>query len=70
MSYLPYFSVLTHEPGKIAIQGMGGGGILSLTQIILSDLVPLRERGIFNGLLGMCVLCLAGLIILSLHLIS
>ncbi|KAF4564077.1 hypothetical protein EYR36_003328 [Pleurotus pulmonarius] len=31
------------------IQGVGGGGIASLTQIILSDLVPLRERGIFNG---------------------
>ncbi|KAF8486502.1 major facilitator superfamily domain-containing protein [Gautieria morchelliformis] len=34
------------------IQGLGGGGILSLTQIILSDLVPLRERGMFNGLVG------------------
>ncbi|EPQ58605.1 Mfs1.1 [Gloeophyllum trabeum ATCC 11539] len=34
------------------VQGLGGGGIASLVQIILSDLVPLRERGIFNGLIG------------------
>jgi len=36
-----------------AIQGIGGGGIASLTQIILSDLVPLQERGIFSSLIGM-----------------
>ncbi|KAL0954049.1 hypothetical protein HGRIS_005201 [Hohenbuehelia grisea] len=34
------------------VQGVGGGGIASLTQIILSDLVPLRERGVFNGFIG------------------
>ncbi|KAF7971297.1 hypothetical protein HWV62_21454 [Athelia sp. TMB] len=35
------------------IQGVGGGGILSLTSIIVSDLVPLHERGLYNGLIGM-----------------
>lgn len=34
------------------IQGLGGGGIASTTAIIISDLVPLRERGVFNGLIG------------------
>ncbi|KAJ7833677.1 major facilitator superfamily domain-containing protein [Mycena leptocephala] len=34
------------------IQGLGGGGIISLTQIIVSDLVSLRERGAFNGLIS------------------
>ncbi|PPQ80060.1 hypothetical protein CVT25_001489 [Psilocybe cyanescens] len=34
------------------IQGLGGGGILSLTNIILADLVPLQERGVYNGLIG------------------
>ncbi|KAJ7624051.1 major facilitator superfamily domain-containing protein [Mycena polygramma] len=34
------------------IQGLGGGGIISLTQIIVSDLVSLRERGTFNGLIS------------------
>lgn len=28
-----------------SIQGIGGGGIIALTEIIATDLVPLRERG-------------------------
>lgn len=28
-----------------SIQGVGGGGVISLTEIIVTDLVPLRERG-------------------------
>ena len=36
-----------------AVAGMGGGGIIALCNIILADLVPLRERGKYNGLLGM-----------------
>lgn len=36
-----------------AIQGIGSGGIASLTQIIISDLVPLQQRGTFNGLIAM-----------------
>lgn len=36
-----------------AVQGAGGGGILSITSIIISDLVPLRERAIYNGLIGL-----------------
>ncbi|KAL5534885.1 hypothetical protein ACEPAF_2975 [Sanghuangporus sanghuang] len=34
------------------IQGVGAGGIASLTQIIIADLVPLQERGTFNGLVA------------------
>lgn len=37
----------------LALQGIGAGGIASLTQIIIADLVPLRERGSFNGLIAM-----------------
>ncbi|KAK7050204.1 iron permease [Favolaschia claudopus] len=33
------------------IQGLGGGGMISLSQIVLADLVPLRDRGSFNGLI-------------------
>ncbi|CAK5284765.1 unnamed protein product [Mycena citricolor] len=36
-----------------AVQGLGGGGIVSVTQIIVGDLVPLRERGMFNGIISM-----------------
>ncbi|EME47767.1 hypothetical protein DOTSEDRAFT_123417 [Dothistroma septosporum NZE10] len=37
------------------IQGIGGGGILSLNLIIISDLVPLRFRGKYISLLQFCV---------------
>ncbi|KZT60164.1 MFS multidrug transporter [Calocera cornea HHB12733] len=35
------------------IQGLGCGGILSLAEIIIADLVPLKERGAFMGLTGL-----------------
>ena len=35
-----------------SIQGSGGGGILALTEIIITDLVPLRERGNFFALIS------------------
>ncbi|KAF8846456.1 MFS general substrate transporter [Acephala macrosclerotiorum] len=34
-----------------AIQGIGGGGINVMIDIIVSDLVPLRERGTFMGMI-------------------
>ncbi|OCH88842.1 MFS general substrate transporter [Obba rivulosa] len=36
-----------------AIQGSGAGGIYALTQIILSDMVTLQERGAYSGLFGL-----------------
>ncbi|KAI0791720.1 Mfs1.2 [Abortiporus biennis] len=36
-----------------SIQGAGSGGIQSLTMIILSDLVSLRERARYNGIIGL-----------------
>lgn len=38
-----------------AIQGMGVAGIASLSQIIIADLVPLQERGTYNGLVALYV---------------
>ncbi|KAL9715560.1 hypothetical protein Ac2012v2_000001 [Leucoagaricus gongylophorus] len=38
--------------GGRAVQGAGAGGILALTEIILSDLVPLKERGMYQGMIG------------------
>ncbi|THH28362.1 hypothetical protein EUX98_g5826 [Antrodiella citrinella] len=35
------------------VQGIGGGGILNLTEIIISDLVPLAERGLYQGVFSL-----------------
>lgn len=35
-----------------ALQGLGAGGVMSLTQIILGDVVEPRERGRYSGFLG------------------
>jgi MFS family permease len=36
-----------------SIQGIGGGGIITLTDIIVTDLVPLRLRGQWFGFISM-----------------
>lgn len=35
-----------------SIQGIGGGGVLVLTEIVVTDLVPLRFRGNFFSMIG------------------
>ncbi|KAK1923520.1 major facilitator superfamily domain-containing protein [Papiliotrema laurentii] len=35
-----------------AFQGMGGGSIIGLTNILISDIIPLHRRGSFQGVLG------------------
>ncbi|CUM67696.1 uncharacterized protein PRCAT00005399001 [Priceomyces carsonii] len=35
--------------------GIGNGGITSLTMVIVSDIVTLKERGKYQGILGACV---------------
>ncbi|KAG1730746.1 MFS general substrate transporter [Suillus lakei] len=35
-----------------AVQGIGGGGVMQLVQITMSDIVPLQERGKYSGFVG------------------
>lgn len=44
-----------------AVQGIGGGSILGLTQIVISDIVSLEERGKYAGFIGATVLSIKGL---------
>lgn len=35
-----------------AVAGMGGGGIMTVGSIVLSDICSLRSRGMYQGLLN------------------
>lgn len=35
-----------------AVQGVGGGGILTMSEIVICDLVSIRERGLYAGIIG------------------
>lgn len=47
--WAPNFNVLVM--GRF-ITGIGGGGLSSLITIVMSDLVSLRDRGLYNGYIG------------------
>lgn len=40
---------------------MGGGGMMGLSSIIVADLVPLAERGLYQGFKTMMWTCASGL---------
>lgn len=39
----------THLLVGRSIQGVGGGGIIALTEVVVTDIVPLRHRGQYFG---------------------
>lgn len=43
------------DPGELigrGVQGMGGGGLMATSQAIITDLVPIRDRGKYLAPLG------------------
>jgi MFS family permease len=55
---LPDGIVPYSDYNPIAVQGLGAGAITSSVHIILSDIITLRERGTYGGLMGLCVVLL------------
>lgn len=65
--YVTAFRFLSEESwadqglGPKALTGIGAGGILTVVSILLSDIVTLEERGIWQGYVNMVFACGAGL---------
>jgi MFS family permease len=35
------------------LQGIGGGGLLTLVEVIMTDMIPIAERGAFMGIIAL-----------------
>ncbi|KAJ6590223.1 major facilitator superfamily domain-containing protein [Mycena sp. CBHHK59/15] len=46
-------SALAGASQNMVSRGIGGGGIINLSEILTADLVPLAERGLCQGMLGL-----------------
>jgi MFS family permease len=44
-----------------AFSGIGGGGMTTVVSIMFSDIIPLRERGVWQGLINIIYATGAGL---------
>ncbi|GAB1200257.1 hypothetical protein APSETT444_009627 [Aspergillus pseudonomiae] len=53
-NYVPKSTIITLIVFR-AFTGVGGGGLMTVAQMIVSDVVPLRERGKYQGILGAVV---------------
>lgn len=49
----PTFLIIDAYPFYIVVEGLGGGAIVNLAEIITSDLVPLAERPLYQGIVSM-----------------
>jgi MFS family permease len=36
-----------------AVQGIGGGGLLTLVEVVVTDLVSIAERGAYMGIISL-----------------
>jgi MFS family permease len=36
-----------------AVAGMGGGGVMTVSSIVVTDLIPLKQRGLYQGMANM-----------------
>lgn len=46
---------------KQVYQGIGGGGMTTVVSILISDLVPLRDRGLWQGIINIIYATGAGI---------
>lgn len=40
------------NPRRQVFQGIGGGGMTTVVSILMSDIVPLRDRGVWQGVVN------------------
>jgi MFS family permease len=60
-AFLFLYEMSNFNPAWTVVQGMGGGGMSGLSSIIVADLVPLSERGAYQGFKTMMWACAAGI---------
>lgn len=48
-----------------AFAGIGGGGVMTCSSIIVTDLIPLRKRGLYQGCAN--ILCVASRGLIFIH---
>ncbi|BGP55673.1 hypothetical protein JCM8202v2_003278 [Rhodotorula sphaerocarpa] len=55
-------SMLSLLIGRL-VAGMGGGGLMAVSSIVASDLIPLKQRALFQGLVQIPILFLAAILV-------
>ena len=53
--------MVTYPNDFAVVQGLGGGGIMTISNIIISDLVPLSQRGLYQGIISLTFALASGI---------
>ncbi|KAH8650274.1 MFS multidrug transporter-like protein [Tricladium varicosporioides] len=51
--FQPSWASFSHISGRRCVQGIGGGGLVALTYVVITDMVTLRERGKYMSIISL-----------------